>query len=267
MARVVAHGYPRMQTRRVHPRSSLGMSVRELSHLKDTRLEGPRGLHGLLRPPEARCGAKRLTLNSSPFWRGSTLPAACSITSFSNGKARSRRSLTIVLPLVGMAEIDRRLEQWAVHKASSKYPIEMFFRVRWDEAKLTGEPVNFPTFWGTDDVEPKPIGDRTGRSRTWTGTRRRSSTRPTACKGRRAIRPSCSPASTGTPLGLTRSGPRSSPGQRTGQTISRPGTSGGARSSGRFARLVRKGWWWWGLRPPTKLGTPEPVAAPDTGRR
>lgn len=62
--------------------------------------------------------------------------------------------------LAGMAEIDRRLEQWAVQNASAKYPIEMFFRVRWDEAKVAGEPVSFSTFWGTDDVEPKPIGDR-----------------------------------------------------------------------------------------------------------
>jgi hypothetical protein len=59
-----------------------------------------------------------------------------------------------------MAEIDHRLEQWAVQNRSAKYPIEMFFRLRWDEAKLTGEPVSLSAFWGTDDVEPKPIGDR-----------------------------------------------------------------------------------------------------------
>jgi hypothetical protein len=34
---------------RVHLRGSLGVSVRELSYLKDTRLEGPRGLHGFFR--------------------------------------------------------------------------------------------------------------------------------------------------------------------------------------------------------------------------
>ena len=62
--------------------------------------------------------------------------------------------------LAGMAEIDRRLEQRAVDMASEKYPVEMFFRVRWDEAKLTGAAVSFSTFWGTDDVEPKPIGER-----------------------------------------------------------------------------------------------------------
>jgi hypothetical protein len=62
--------------------------------------------------------------------------------------------------LAGMAEVDRRLEKWAVQHASPKYPIDMFFRVRWDEAKLTGEPVGFSTFWGTDDVEAKPIGKR-----------------------------------------------------------------------------------------------------------
>ena len=62
--------------------------------------------------------------------------------------------------LAGIAEIDRRLEQWAIQRASATIPIERFFRVRWDEAKLTGEPVSLSTFWGSDDVEPKPIGDQ-----------------------------------------------------------------------------------------------------------
>jgi hypothetical protein len=62
--------------------------------------------------------------------------------------------------LAGMAEIDRRLEQRAMGHASKEYPIEMFFRLRWDVAKLTGESVSFSAFWGNDDVEPKPIGDR-----------------------------------------------------------------------------------------------------------
>ena len=61
--------------------------------------------------------------------------------------------------LAGMAEIDCRLEQWAARNASAKYPIEMFFRVHCDEAKLTGEPVSFSTFWGTNDVDPKPLGE------------------------------------------------------------------------------------------------------------
>jgi hypothetical protein len=60
--------------------------------------------------------------------------------------------------LEGMAAIDRRLEQWAIRHASTKYPIEMFFRVHWDESKLAGRPVSFSTFRGTDDVEPKPHG-------------------------------------------------------------------------------------------------------------
>jgi len=62
--------------------------------------------------------------------------------------------------LAGMAEIDRRLEQWAVQKSSADLPIETFFRVRCDETKLTGEQVSFAKFWGTDDVEPQPVGDR-----------------------------------------------------------------------------------------------------------
>ena len=60
--------------------------------------------------------------------------------------------------LAGMAAIDRRLEQWAISHTSKEHPIEIFFRVRWDETKLTGEPVPFSIFWGTDDVEPKSVG-------------------------------------------------------------------------------------------------------------
>jgi hypothetical protein len=45
--------------------------------------------------------------------------------------------------LAGIAEIGRRLG-WA--------------RLQWDESKLSGEPVSFTTFWGTDDVRPKPLG-------------------------------------------------------------------------------------------------------------
>jgi hypothetical protein len=62
--------------------------------------------------------------------------------------------------LSGMAEIDCRLEQWAIQHASARFPIERFFRVRGDETNLTGEPVSFRTFWGADNVELKPIGDR-----------------------------------------------------------------------------------------------------------
>jgi len=60
--------------------------------------------------------------------------------------------------LAGMRAIDRRLEQWAIHRASKDMPIDMFFRVRCDETKLTGKSVSFSEFWGTDDVERKPIG-------------------------------------------------------------------------------------------------------------
>ena len=63
--------------------------------------------------------------------------------------------------LAGMAAIDRRLEQWAVSHASKEIPVEMFFRVRWDETKLTGEQVSFWKFWGADDVEPKRLSKNT----------------------------------------------------------------------------------------------------------
>ena len=51
--------------------------------------------------------------------------------------------------LAGMAQIDRRLEQYALR-----------FRVRWDEDKLTGKAVTLADFWGSDDVEPKRLGER-----------------------------------------------------------------------------------------------------------
>jgi hypothetical protein len=62
--------------------------------------------------------------------------------------------------LAGMAAIDRRLEQWAAEKSSPEFPADRFFRVWWDEAKLTGQCVTLSTFWGTDDVEPKELGAR-----------------------------------------------------------------------------------------------------------
>jgi hypothetical protein len=61
--------------------------------------------------------------------------------------------------LAGMAAIDRRLEHWAIGHESEEYPLERFFRVRWDEAKLAGEQVSLSTFWGSDGVEPKRIGE------------------------------------------------------------------------------------------------------------
>jgi hypothetical protein len=60
--------------------------------------------------------------------------------------------------LAGIAAIDRRLESWAVSHASERYPVDSFFRLKWDESKLSGGPVAFTMFWGTDDVKPKPIG-------------------------------------------------------------------------------------------------------------
>ena len=54
-----------------------------------------------------------------------------------------------------MAAIAQRLEQWAVSHASKEHPSEAFFRVHWDETRLTGERISLASFWGSDDVEPK----------------------------------------------------------------------------------------------------------------
>lgn len=62
--------------------------------------------------------------------------------------------------LAGMAAIDRRLRQWAESHASTERPIEMFFRLSWDEAKLTGRRISLWEFWGTDDVEPKRLAEK-----------------------------------------------------------------------------------------------------------
>ena len=60
--------------------------------------------------------------------------------------------------IAGMVEVDRRLERWALQKASAEFPVEKFFRVRSDATKLMGKQVSFATFWGTDNVDPKPLG-------------------------------------------------------------------------------------------------------------
>ncbi len=60
--------------------------------------------------------------------------------------------------LAGMAAIARCQEEWVISHTSKKLPVEMFFRVRWDETKLSGEQVSFSAFWGTDDAELKPAG-------------------------------------------------------------------------------------------------------------
>lgn len=59
--------------------------------------------------------------------------------------------------LAGIAAIDARLADWATNHASDDTPAEEFFRVHWDEAKLTGKHVSFSEFWGADDVTAKPI--------------------------------------------------------------------------------------------------------------
>jgi hypothetical protein len=60
--------------------------------------------------------------------------------------------------LAGIVEIDRRLEKVAEALASDDLPAERFFRLTCNESELSGEPVPFATFWGTDDVRPKPLG-------------------------------------------------------------------------------------------------------------
>ena len=60
--------------------------------------------------------------------------------------------------LAGVVEIDRRLEKVAEALASDDLTAERFFRLTCNESELSGEPVPFATFWGTDDVRPKPLG-------------------------------------------------------------------------------------------------------------
>jgi hypothetical protein len=62
--------------------------------------------------------------------------------------------------LAGMAEIGRRIAEWASQVASAECPIEKLFRIRWHESELSGKHVSFSTFWGTDNVEPKYLGRR-----------------------------------------------------------------------------------------------------------
>ena len=68
---------------------------------------------------------------------------------------RAAESLDLEAAVRGMAVIDDRLAQWASRHATARLPVEKFFRVRWDESKMSGQRVDLATFWGTDDVEPK----------------------------------------------------------------------------------------------------------------
>jgi hypothetical protein len=142
--------------------------------------------------------------------------------------------------IAGMAEIDRRLERWAVQNTSEKYPIEMFYRVRWDEARLTGEPVRFSTFWGTDDVKPKPVEDCAQAIPNVDGYKTAFFHPPYGLRGSPNGKAALSPGSTSTSSGHAPSGPRYSLGRQSGQTTSRQATNGGAPSTGRSARWDRK---------------------------
>jgi hypothetical protein len=62
-----------------------------------------------------------------------------------------------IAALDGIAAIDRRLEKWANSHATKEYPLEVFFRLEWNETKLKGHRVTLSEFWGSDDVEPKAI--------------------------------------------------------------------------------------------------------------
>lgn len=62
-----------------------------------------------------------------------------------------------IAALEGISAIDRRLEQWAISHATKEYPVEIFFRLEWDEEILQGAHVTLSEFWGNDDVEPKII--------------------------------------------------------------------------------------------------------------
>jgi hypothetical protein len=76
------------------------------------------------------------------------------------GGATSAEACHKAAALAGIAAIDRRLESWAISHASQEHPVERFFRLTWNESKLVGGRVSFATFWGTDDVIPKPLGRR-----------------------------------------------------------------------------------------------------------
>ena len=61
--------------------------------------------------------------------------------------------------LAAMAAIDRHREQWAARLASNESPVEVSYRIHWDEIKLIGRQVSLAEFWGADDVELKPLGN------------------------------------------------------------------------------------------------------------
>jgi hypothetical protein len=60
--------------------------------------------------------------------------------------------------LTGMSVIDKRLEEWALARASEKFPLECFFRVKIDSRDISGSKTSFAEFWGSNDAFPKTTG-------------------------------------------------------------------------------------------------------------
>lgn len=79
------------------------------------------------------------------------------------GAAPTSPQLHRAAALAGISAIDLRLEKWAEIHASEDLKAERFFRLRWDESRLSGRPASFTTFWGTDDAKPEPLGRGTHR--------------------------------------------------------------------------------------------------------
>ena len=60
-------------------------------------------------------------------------------------------------------EAMERIAAFYDHRAQTlsnrDFPIEQFWRVSFDAAKLNGEPINAAQFWGNDDAFPTPTGE------------------------------------------------------------------------------------------------------------
>lgn len=60
--------------------------------------------------------------------------------------------------LAGIEEIARRLDHRPVGASSNDSLSEQYFYVRWDASALSGQPVSFSDFWGSDDVVRRGSG-------------------------------------------------------------------------------------------------------------
>lgn len=62
-----------------------------------------------------------------------------------------------IAAIAAMEVIDKRLEDWALEKATENFPADRFFRVHITNKEIEGKKITCTEFWGSDDAFPKPL--------------------------------------------------------------------------------------------------------------